>query len=147
MVVFAHTFCKAHAILPISGSFKVSQHFTSGLISFRIHWFDLLAIQGTLKSLFQHHISKGSVIQHPAFFMVQLSLPHMTTGKTIALTVWTFVGRVMSLLLVMLSLSVAFLPKEQVSFNFMIAVTICSDFGGQENKICHYFYFFPICLP
>ena len=94
MVVFAHTFCKAHAILPISGSFKMSQHFTSGLISFRIHWFDLLAIQGTLKSLFQHHISKGSVIQHPAFFMVQLSHLYMTTGKTVTLTIWTFVSKV-----------------------------------------------------
>ena len=70
----------------------------SGLISFRIDWFDLLALQGTLKSLLQHHSSKASIHWHSAFFMVQLSHPHMTTGKTIALTRWTFVGKVMSLL-------------------------------------------------
>ena len=65
----------------------------SGLISFRIDWFDLLAVQGTLKSLLQHHSSKASILQHSAFFMVQLSHPYMTTGKTIALTIWTFVGK------------------------------------------------------
>ena len=70
----------------------------SELISFSIDWFDLLAIQGTLKSLFQHHNSKASVLQHSAFFMVQFSQLYMTTGKTIALTIWTFVGKVMSLL-------------------------------------------------
>ena len=70
----------------------------SGLISFRIDWLDLLAVQGTLKSLFQHHSSKASILQHSAFFMVQLSQPYMTTGKTIALTVGTFVGKLMSLL-------------------------------------------------
>ena len=70
----------------------------SGLISFRIDWLDLLAVQGTLKSLFQHHSSKASVLQHSAFFMVQLAQPYMTTGKTIALTVGTFVGKLMSLL-------------------------------------------------
>ena len=68
------------------------------LISFRIDWFDLFAVQGTLKSLLQHHSSKASVLQRSAFFMVQLSHPYMTTGKTIALTRWTFVGKVMSLL-------------------------------------------------
>ena len=68
----------------------------SGLISFRIDWFDLLAVQGTIKSLFQHHISKASVLWCLAFFMVQLSHLYMTTGKTIALTIWTFVGKVMS---------------------------------------------------
>ena len=75
----------------------------SGLISFRIDWFDLLAVQGTLKSLFQHHISKASILQHSAFFIVQLSPPYMTIGKTIALTRQTFVGIVMSLLFNMLS--------------------------------------------
>ena len=70
----------------------------SGLISFRIDWFDLLAVQGTLKSLLQHHNLKVSVLRHSAFFMVQLSHPYMTTGKTIALTIWTSVGKVMSLL-------------------------------------------------
>ena len=75
----------------------------SGLISFRIDWFDLLAVQETLKSLLQHHSSKASILQCSAFFMVQLSQPYMTTGKTIALTIWNFVGRVMSLLFNVLS--------------------------------------------
>ena len=74
-----------------------------GLISFRMDWLDLLAVQGTLKSLLQHHSSKPSILQHSAFFIVQLSHPCMTTGKTIALTRWTFVGKVMSLLFNMLS--------------------------------------------
>ena len=74
-----------------------------GLISFRMDWLDLLTVQGTLKSLFQHHSSKASILQHSAFFTVQLSHPYMTTGKTIALTRWTFVGKVMSLLLNMLT--------------------------------------------
>ena len=76
-----------------SFSFSPSNEY-SGLISFRIDWFDLLAVHGTLKSLPQHHISKASILQHSAFFMVQLSHPHMTTGKTIALTRWTFVSNV-----------------------------------------------------
>ena len=84
----------------------------SGLISFRTDWFDLLAVQGTLKSLLQHHSSKASILQHSAFFMVQLSHPYMTTGKTIALTRQTFVGKVMSLLFNMLSrLVIAFFPN------------------------------------
>ena len=74
-----------------------------GLISFRMDWLDFLAAQGTLKSLLQHHSSKASILQHSAFFIVQLSHPYMATGKTIALTRWTFVGKVMSLLLNMLS--------------------------------------------
>ena len=73
-----------------------------GLISFRMDWLDLLAVQGTLKSLLQHHSSKASILRHPAFFTVQLSHPYMTTGKTIALTRWTFVGKVISLLFSML---------------------------------------------
>ena len=84
-----------------------------GLISFRIDWFDLLTAQGTLKSLLQHHSSKASIPQHAAFFMVQLSYPYMTTGKTIALTRWTFVGKIMSLLYNMLSrFVIAFLPRS-----------------------------------
>ena len=75
----------------------------SGLISFRIDWFDLLAVQGTLKSLLQYHSSKASILWHSAFFIVQLSHPYMTTGKTIALTGWNFVGKIMSLLFNMLS--------------------------------------------
>ena len=83
-----------------------------GLISFRMDWLDLLAVQGTLKSLLQHHSSKVSILQHSAFFTVQLSHPHMTNGKTIVLTRWTFVGKVMSLLFNMLSrLVITFLPR------------------------------------
>ena len=86
----------------------------SGLISFRMDWLDLLALQGTLKSLLQHHSSKPSILQHSAFSVVQLSHPYMTTGKTIALTRWTFVGKVKSLLFHMLSrLVITFLPKSK----------------------------------
>ena len=85
-----------------------------GLISFRMDWLDLLAVQGTLSSLFQHHSSKASVLQHSAFFTVQLSHPYMTTGKTIALTRRTFAGKVMSLLFNMLSrLVITFLPRSK----------------------------------
>ena len=119
-----------------SHSFSISpSNEYSGLISFRIDWFDLLAFQGTLKSLLQHHILKASVLQCSAFFMVQFSHPYITPGKTIALTIWTFVGKVVSLLLNMLSrLVIAFLPR-QASF-------VCSEFGAQENKLCQ-FPFFP----
>ena len=92
----------------------------SGLISFRIVWFDLLSVQGTLKSLFQYHSLKASIFQCSAFFIVQLSHPYMTTGKTIALTVQSFVGKVMSLLWVFHSFS----SKEQASFNFVAVVII-----------------------
>ena len=120
----------------------------SGLISFRIDWFDLLAIQGTLKSLLQHHSSKASILWHAAFFMVQLSHPYVTSGKTIALTMQTFASKVMSLLFNILSrVVIAFLPKSKSSFNFMATVTIYSDFGAQENKVCHCFHYFPIYLP
>ena len=86
----------------------------SRLISFRMDWFDPLIVQGTLKSLLQHHSSKASIIQHSAYFRFQLSHPYMTTGKTIALTRWTFVGKVMSLLFNMLSrLVIAFLPRSK----------------------------------
>uniref|UniRef100_A0AC11EF50 Uncharacterized protein n=1 Tax=Ovis aries TaxID=9940 RepID=A0AC11EF50_SHEEP len=85
-----------------------------GLISFRMDWLDLLAVQGTLKSLLQHHSSKASILQCSAFFTVQLSHPYMTTGKTIALTRWTLVDKVMSLLLNMLSrLVITFLPRSK----------------------------------
>ena len=96
-----------------SFSFNISpSNEYSGLTSFRMDWLDLLAVQGTLKGLFQHHSSKVSGLRHSAFFIVQLSHPYMTTGKTIALTTWTFVGKVMSLLFNMLSrLVIAFLPR------------------------------------
>ena len=85
-----------------------------GLTSFRMDWLDVLAVQGTLKSLLQHHSSKASILQRSAFFIVQLSHPYMTTGKTIALTRWTFVGKVMSLLFNMLSrLVITFLPRSK----------------------------------
>ena len=84
-----------------------------GLVSFRMYWLDFFAVQGTLRSLLQHHSSKASILQHSAFFTVQLSHPYMTTGKTIALTSQTFVGKVMSLLLNMLSrLVITFLPRS-----------------------------------
>ena len=105
------------------------------LISFRMDWMDLLAVQGTLKSLLQHHSSKASILQCSAFFTVQLSHPYMTTGKIIALTRWTLVSKVMSLLLNMLSrLVITFLPRSK-HLNFMAAVTICSDFGAPKNKV------------
>ena len=85
-----------------------------GLISFRMDWLDLLAVQGTLNSPLQHHSSKASILQYSAFFIVQLSYPYMTTGKTVPLTRWTFVSKVMSLLLNMLSrLVITFLPKSK----------------------------------
>ena len=98
-----------------SFSFSISpSNEYSGLISFRMHWFDLLSFQGTLKSLLQHHISKASILQCSAFFMVQLSHLYMTTGKIIALTRWNFVGKVMSLLFNTLSrFVIAFLPRDK----------------------------------
>ena len=98
-----------------SFSFSISpSNEYSGLISFRIDWLDLLEVQGTLKSLRQHHSSKAPIFRHSAFFRVQLSHPYMTTGKTIALTRWTFVGKLMSLLFNMLSrLFRAFLPRSK----------------------------------
>ena len=98
-----------------SFSFSISpSHEYSGLISFWIDWFDLLAVQGTLESLLQHHNSKASILRYSDFFMVQFSHPHLTTGETIALTLWTFVSKVMFLLYNMLSrLVIAFLPRSK----------------------------------
>ena len=119
----------------------------SGLISFRMDWLDLLAVQGILKSLLQYHSSTASILWCSAFFMVQLSHPYMTTGKTIALNRWIFVGRVMPLLFNMLSrLVITFLPRNKC-LNFMAVVTICSDFGAQIDKVCYCFHCFPIYLP
>ena len=116
------------------------------LMSFRMDWLDLLAVQGTFKSLLQHHSSKASILWHSAFFIIQLSHPYMTTGKTIALTRWTFVGKVMSLLFNMLSvLVITFLLKSKC-LNFMAAITICSDFGAPQNKVSQCFHCFPINL-
>ena len=105
-----------------------------GLISFRMDWLDLLAVQGTLKSLLQHHSSKTSILWCSAFFTVQLSHPYITTAKTISLTRQTFVSKVMSLLFNMLSrLVIAFLPRRKC-LNFMAAVTICSDSQKQVSS-------------
>ena len=120
----------------------------SGLISFRMDWFDLLSVQGTLKSLLQHHSSKASILECSAFFMVQFSHPYMTTGKTIALTRWTFIGKVMSLLLNMLSmLFIAFLPRSEHLLISWLQSPSDTKNGAQENKICHRCHCFPIYLP
>ena len=119
-----------------------------GLISFRMDWLVLLAVQGTLKSLLQHHSSKASILRRSAYCTVQLSHPYMTTGKTIALTRRTFVGKVMSLLLNMLSrLDITFLPRSKCLLISWLTVTICSDFGAPNNKVCHCFHCFPIYFP
>ena len=119
----------------------------SGLIYFRIDWLDFLAVQGTLKSLLQHHSLKTSVLWCSAFFVVQISLPYMTTGKTIALTRWTFVGNVMSLVFNMLSmLVIAFLPRSKcllISWLQSPPAVILEPKKG----VCHCFHCFPICLP
>ena len=130
-----------------SFSFSISpSNEYSGLISFRIDWLDFLAVQGTLKSLLQRHSSKASVLLCSAFFIVQLSHPYMTTGKSIALTTQTFVGKVMTLLFNTLSrLVITFLSRSKC-LNFIAAVTICSDFETQKNNICHCFHWFPISL-
>ena len=136
-LILCHPFSSNPQSFPASGSFPLSQFFAlsgqsigasasvspsneysrlipSGLISFRMDWLDLLALQGTLKSLLQHHSAEASILRHSAFFVVQLSHPYMTVGKTIALTRWTFVGKVMSLLFNMLSrLVIAFLPGSK----------------------------------
>ena len=108
----------------------------SELISLRIDWFDFLAILETLKSLLQHHSSKASILRHSAFFMIQLSRPCMTTRKTIALTIWTFVSRVMSLVFNTLSrFVIVFLPRSK-----FLLISWCSHhpqhFRAQENKVC-----------
>ena len=121
----------------VSASASVLPMNVQDFISFKIDWLDLLTIQGTLKHLLQHHSSKASILRCSAFFMVQLSHPYMTTGKTIALIRRTFVGKVMSLLFNMLSrLVITFLPRSKF-FNFMAAIAICSDFGAQKNKVSH----------
>ena len=118
-----------------------------GLISFRMDWLDLLAVQGTLKSLLQHHSSKASILRCSAFLTVQLSHPYMTTGKTIALTRWTFVGKVMSLLCNMLSrLVITFLPRSKrllISWLQSPSTVILET----REKYRHCFHWFPIYLP
>ena len=118
-----------------------------GLISFRIDWLDLHAVQGTLKSLLQHHSSKASIFRCSAFFTVQLSHPYMTTGKTVALTRWTFVGKVISLLFNTLSrLVITFLPRSKRLLISWLQSPSAVTLEPPQNKICHCFHSFPICL-
>ena len=120
----------------------------SGLISFRRDWLDLLAVQWTLKSLLQHHNSKASILQHSAFFTVQLSHPYMTTRKTIALTRRTFVGKVMSLLLNMLSrLVIILLLRSKRLLISWLQSPSAVILEPPQSKVCHYFHCFPIDLP
>ena len=131
-----------------SFSFSISpsnEH--TGLISSRMDWLDLLAIQGTLKNL-QHHSSKASILQLPVFLIVQLSHPYMTTGKTIDLTKQTFVGKVMSLLFNMLPrLVIAFLPRSKCLLISWLQSPSAMTLEPQEKKVCHCFHCFPIHLP
>ena len=119
----------------------------SELISFRIDWLDVLAVQGTLKSLLQHHISKASILYCSDFFMVQLSCPYMTTEKTITLTRWTFVGKVMSLHFTKVSrLIIAFLSRSKsllISWLQLPSAVILEP----PKIVCHCFHCFPIYLP
>ena len=119
----------------------------SGLISFRMDWLDLLAVQGTLESLLQHHSSKASILLCSAFFTAQLSHPYMTTGKTIALTRWTFVGKVMSLLFNKLSrLVITLIPRSKrllISWLQSPSAVILEP----QKIVCHCFHCFPIYLP
>ena len=120
----------------------------SGLTSLRMDWLDLLAVRGTLKSLLQHHSSKASILWCSGFFMVQLSHPYMTTGKIIALTRQTFVGKVMSLLLNMLSrLVIPFLPRSKRLLISWLQSPSAVILEPRQNKVSHCFHCFPIYLP
>ena len=119
-----------------------------GLISFRMDWLDLLAVQGTLKSLLQHHSSEGSILWRSAFFIIQLLHPYMTTGKTIALTRWTSVGKVMSLLFNVLSrFVITFLPRSKHLLISWLQSPSAVILEPPKNKVSHCFHYFPICLP
>ena len=150
---------------PASGSFQMSQFFTSGgqssssfnispsneysgLTSLMMDWLDPLAVQGTLKSLLQHHSLKSSILWHSSFFIVQLSHPYMTTGKTIALATWTFVGKVMFLLFNMLSrLVITFLPRSKCLLISWLQSPSAVILKPHKNKVWHCFHCFPIYLP
>ena len=119
-----------------------------GLMSFRMDWLALLAVQGTFKSLLQHHSYKASILWHSAFFTVQLSHPHMTTGKTIILTRRTFVGKVMSLLLNMLSrLVITFLPRSKRLLISWLQSPSAVILEPKKIKVSHCLHCFPICFP
>ena len=120
----------------------------SGLISFRMDWLDILSVQRTLKSLLQHHSSRVTVFWHSTFFIVQLSHPYMTTGKTIAVTRWTFVGKVMSQLFNMLSRSViTFLPRIKCLLISWLQSPSPVIVEHPQNKVSHCFHCFPIYFP
>ena len=133
----------------LSFSFSISpSNEYSGLISFRMDWLDLPAVQGTLKSLLQHHSSKASILRRSAFFTVQLSHPYTTTGKTIALTRRTFVGKVLSLFFNMLSrVVIAFLPRSKHLLISWLQSPSAVISEPKERKFSHWFHSFPIYLP
>ena len=145
----------SESVLPIrwpkywSFSFSISpSNEYSGLISFRMDWLDLLAVQGTLKNHLQHHSSKASVLQYSAFFIILLSYPYMTTGKNIALTRWTFVSKVMSLFFNMLSrLVIAFLPRSKHLLISWLQSPSTVILEPPQNKVSHCFHCFPIYWP
>ena len=119
----------------------------SGLISFRMDWLDLLAVQGILKSLLQHHRSKASILWCSAFFMVQCSHPYMTTGKTIPLTKWTFVSKIMSLLFNMLfRLVIAFLPRNKCLLISWFQSPSAVILKPPQNRVSHCVHCFPISV-
>ena len=121
---------------------------TPRTVSFRMDWLDLLVVQGTLKSLLQHHNSKASIILHSAFFIAQLSHPYMTTGKTIAMTRQAFVGKRMSLLFNMLSrLVITFFPRSKHLLISWLQSTSAVILEPPQNKVSHCFHCFPIYLP
>ena len=130
-------------------SFNFSpSHECSGLVSFRMDWLDLLAVQGTVKSLLQYHSSKTYILQRSVFFIVQFSHPFMTTGKTIALTRRTFVGKVISLLFNMLSrLVITFLPRSKGLLISWLQLPSAVILEPKKNKVIHCFHCFPIHLP
>ena len=165
-LVFCHSLLLLPSIFPIrvfsnesalrirwpkcwSFSFNISRsNEYPGLISFRIGWLYLLAGQGTLKSVLQHHSSKASTLWRSAFFIVQLSHPYMTTGKTIALTRWAFVDKVMSLLFNMLSrLVITYLPRSKCLLISWVQSPSAVILESKKNKISHCFHCFPIYFP
>ena len=120
----------------------------SELTSVRIDWFDLLAVQRTLKSLLQHHSSKASILRHSAFFIAQLSHPYMTAGKNISLTIWSFVNKVMSLLFNTLSrFVIAFLPRSKHLLISWMQSLFAVILEPKKDKVCQCFLCFPIYLP
>ena len=142
----------SHPLLsPSPPAFSLPASRSSGLISFRMDWLDLLAVQGTLKSLLQHHSSKASILRCSAFFTIELSHPYMTTGKTKALTRQTLVGKVMYLLSNMLSrLVIAFLPRRKrllISWLQSPSAVILEPPPQKKNKVSYCFHCFLIYLP